>query len=214
MSPFDRRISDEWDALSFSSNPEMPVAERERRAKALHASCLDGAKWNVSAADAGLATYHVVVTALQGRRYDEAVDYCIRYLAHPHITSADKADIEEFTLHLGSGYVLRGDVDLGLKTFGDFIGTGRRRKQTRRHLVRNHLLHVLEIFGAAATADERVVTFVSDLLRGWKGQARKCRLVLKAQTNGDLIDVLMSTYPQKRSAGFVSEQRTMAKETR
>ena len=197
MSPFDRRIYDEWDALCFSSNPEMPVEQRELRAKALYESCLDRGEWKVSVADASLATYHAVVTAMQGQRYDEAVNYCLQYLAHPDLHIADGGDSDEFTVYLGSAYLLRGDVDLGLKTFVDLIQTGHRPKETRRHLVRNNLLHVLEKSGATITADVRVVQFVSDMLRGWKGQARKWRSVLKAQSNMDLIEVLMSTYPTK-----------------
>jgi len=191
------RIFREWDALCYSSNPEMAAAEREERARALHDSCMYDGNWIVPVSDAALATYHVVVWALQAERYDETVEYCLQYFSHSDAAIADESDRDEFTVFLGSAYVLKGDIEIGLKTYRDLIQSRKGLKQHRRRLVRNNLITVLEKLGRASEADDRILDFGFFLLRWWKGQTRKRADVLKARTYGDVCDILMSTFREK-----------------
>jgi len=74
-SPFDPRIAQEWEALSIFVETPVPADEKKLRAKALFESCVSDGRWIVSIADAGLATYPAVVSAMEGSRFQEAAEF-------------------------------------------------------------------------------------------------------------------------------------------
>jgi len=191
---FDERIYAEWDALCFSTNPTMPVEERDRRVKALFESCRKDGQWTVSIADAGLVTGHVVGDALIAGRYQDAIEGCLLYFAHPEAMHADEDRYERFGANLGSAQILSGDVETGLQTYLEFIEGVPSRRRERMGMVRYDLTAVFEDLGKGRAPDERLRQFTVELLRGWKALARKATAVLKAKTNGEIQRILESTY--------------------
>ena len=69
----------------------------------------------------------------------------------------------------------------------------------RRHMVRNDLVHMLADFGLEAEPDSRITQFIGELLKGWKGHARKARLAMAAKTHADLIGILETTFKVSRA---------------
>jgi len=194
---FDRRIFQEWDALCVSTNPTMPLEEREARANALLDSCLESGAWAVSIQDAGLASYHAIVLALQGKRYASAIDLCNRYLSHPRFDPSDDCEHGEFITYLGSAYILNTGIENGVRVFEEFLAGAGKRTSFRRHLTRNKLISTLRNLDGGARPNYLISQLISNLLKDWKGQARKAKLALKLETTDQLIDLLLSTYPRR-----------------
>src|ERR1019366_6854744 len=140
QSPFDERIFKEWDGLCFSTNPDMAPEEREHRAKALHASCVDHGKWTVSVDNAELASFHAVLSALQGRRFDEAIAFCRQFLAHEGLRTNKTGYRDEYLTLLGTAQILLGDTRDGLGQFSEVLRSGEWPVLSRKHPIRNKLI--------------------------------------------------------------------------
>jgi hypothetical protein len=109
----------------------------------------------------------------------------------------DDVNREEFTVYLGSAQILKGDIDLGLETIDGPRHGKRTMTQLQRYAVRNKLIDVLSEMGENPGADPRIVWFTASMLRGWMEQTGKAKLALQAKTNGELRDILLSTYPPR-----------------
>lgn len=201
-SPFSKEIGDEWTRLvdleDWRALEREPPSEQVEGWERLYARARKDGAWIVPAPDASLIAGLGHTIAFRQRRYEDAARIARQYLDHPDAPLGDDVAWAEMSVRFGTMLILIGNVEDGIRQFQVLLGDGTYPLQSRRHLIRNNLIVLLEELDKDESANPSITSVAATLLQDWKGQRSKARLASACQSNGELARVLESTYPMRK----------------
>jgi hypothetical protein len=195
------KVFDAWQAIVFAEPPLTHTDQLKGWTELFDKHFRDG-RLEVSAADASLITTLGCSLMCEEKNYFRAQELCEIYLAYPD-AKAHPADYNKSKVDLGLVLLLEGKLQEGAEVLESAArdqgpGTVMHKGRTLGTiLVRHALSHYLVDLDPLESPKHELRTLISTVLSLWPGHKRKAKSALNARTNGDLVELLEATYPNR-----------------